>query len=119
MESLQDSVNAPGLSCRAQTPIDLFQSLQSLQSLLCFQFHRSQPEPITMTSHLVEEALKHVPNQQVLVNIVSKRVRQLNQGERPLVEVGLRTGLADTALLELIGQKLSLEYPADTTHLEE
>jgi DNA-directed RNA polymerase subunit omega len=72
-----------------------------------------------MTSHLVEEALKHVPNQQVLVNIVSKRVRQLNQGERPLVEVGLRTGLADTALLELIGQKLSLEYPADTTHLEE
>ena len=72
-----------------------------------------------MTSHLVEEALKHVPNQQVLVNIVSKRVRQLNRGERPLVEVGLRTGLADTALLELIGQKLSLEYPADTTHLEE
>jgi DNA-directed RNA polymerase subunit omega len=72
-----------------------------------------------MTSHLVEEALKHVPNQQVLVNIISKRVRQLNQGERPLVEVGLRAGLADTALLELIGGKLALEYPADTTHLEE
>jgi DNA-directed RNA polymerase subunit omega len=72
-----------------------------------------------MTSHLVEEALKHVPNQQVLVNIISKRVRQLNQGERPLVEVGLRAGLADTALLELIGGKLALEYPADTTHQEE
>jgi DNA-directed RNA polymerase subunit omega len=64
-----------------------------------------------MTSNLVEEALKNVPNQQVLVNIVSKRVRQLNQGERPLVEVGLRTGLADAALLEIIAGKLSLEYP--------
>jgi DNA-directed RNA polymerase subunit omega len=72
-----------------------------------------------MTSHLVEEALKHVPNQQVLVNIISKRVRQLNQGERPLVEVGLRAGLADTALLELIGGVLTLEYPSDTTHQEE
>lgn len=72
-----------------------------------------------MTSHLVEESLKHVPNQQVLVNIVSKRVRQLNQGERPLVEVGLRTGLADTAMLELIAGKLSLEYPSDTSVLED
>jgi DNA-directed RNA polymerase subunit omega len=66
-----------------------------------------------MTSHLVEESLKHVPNQQALVNIVSKRVRQLNQGERPLVEVGLRTGLADTAMLELIAGKLTLEFPSD------
>jgi DNA-directed RNA polymerase subunit omega len=77
------------------------------------------PDPPFMTSHLVEEALKHVPNQQVLVNIVSKRVRQLNQGERPLVEVGMRTGLADTALLEIIEGKLTLAYPEDTTHLED
>jgi DNA-directed RNA polymerase subunit omega len=72
-----------------------------------------------MNSHLVEEALKTVPNQQVLVNIVSKRVRQLNQGERPLVDVGLRTGLADTALLEIIDGKLSLEYPVVPEQLED
>jgi DNA-directed RNA polymerase subunit omega len=72
-----------------------------------------------MNSQLVEEALKNVPNQQVLVNIVSKRVRQLNQGERPLVEVGLRTGLADTALLEIIDGKLTMEYPSEEEHSED
>ena len=65
-----------------------------------------------MTSHLLEEALKKVPTQQALVNIVSKRVRQLNQGERPLVEAGFRTGLADIALQEIIEGKLELVYPA-------
>lgn len=72
-----------------------------------------------MNSHLVEEALKNVPNLQVLVNIVSKRVRQFNQGERPLVDVGLRTGLADAALMEVIEGKLSLEYPLVATQLED
>lgn len=65
-----------------------------------------------MTSHLLEEALKKVPTQQALVNIVSKRVRQLNQGERPLVEAGFRTGFADIALQEIIEGKLTLTYPA-------
>lgn len=64
-----------------------------------------------MTSHLLEEALKKVPTQQVLVNIVSKRVRQLNQGERPLVEAGFRTGFADIALMEVIADKLLLTFP--------
>lgn len=65
-----------------------------------------------MTSHLLEEALKNVPTQQALVNIVSKRVRQLNQGERPLVDAGFRTGFADIALQEIIEGKLTLTYPA-------
>jgi DNA-directed RNA polymerase subunit omega len=65
-----------------------------------------------MTSHLLEEALKRVPTQQALVNIVSKRVRQLNQGERPLVDAGFRTGFADIALQEIIEGKLTLTYPA-------
>ena len=64
-----------------------------------------------MTSHLLEEALKKVPTQQALVNIVSKRVRQLNQGERPLVDAGFRAGLADIALQEIIEGKLTLSYP--------
>ncbi len=72
-----------------------------------------------MNSHLIEEALKKVPNQQVLVNIVSKRVRQLNQGERPTVDVGLRTGFADAALMELIEGKLAVTYPEQEPAAEE
>jgi DNA-directed RNA polymerase subunit omega len=62
-----------------------------------------------MQAHLVEEALKVVPNinQQILVNIVSHRVRQLNQGDRPLTEVSVRDGLSDVALKELIDGKLN------------
>lgn len=72
-----------------------------------------------MTSHLLEEALKKVPSQQSLVNIVSKRVRQLNQGERPLVEAGFRTGLADIALQEIIEGKLELTFPVAELATEE
>jgi DNA-directed RNA polymerase subunit omega len=64
-----------------------------------------------MTSQLVEEALKHSPSHQALVNAVSKRVKQLNQGHRPLVEAGFRVGFADIALMEIIQGKLKLEAP--------
>jgi DNA-directed RNA polymerase subunit omega len=72
-----------------------------------------------MTSHLIEEALKKVPSQQALVNIVSKRVRQLNQGERPLVDAGFRAGYADIALQEIIEGKLTLVYPAAAPVVED
>lgn len=65
-----------------------------------------------MNSQLLEEALKKVPNQQVLVNIISKRVRQMNQGERPMVDAGLRAGLADVALMEVIEGKIDITYPS-------
>jgi DNA-directed RNA polymerase subunit omega len=119
-------VPAAGIGHEKQPEVPLASSRASLPSFHFPQTFRRLPthpletsDPPFMTSHLVEEALKHVPNQQVLVNIVSKRVRQLNQGERPLVEVGMRTGLADTALLEIIEGKLTLAYPEDTTHLED
>jgi DNA-directed RNA polymerase subunit omega len=72
-----------------------------------------------MTSHLLEEALKKVPSHQALVNIVSKRVRQLNQGERPLVDAGFRAGFADIALQEVIEGKLTLTYPVAATASED
>ena len=62
-----------------------------------------------MMSHLLEEAAKKVTSPQVLINIVSRRVRQLSQGHRPLVEPGPRMGLADIALKEIIEGKLSFE----------
>ena len=62
-----------------------------------------------MTSHLIDEASKIIPNAQVLINVVSRRVRQLTQGHRPLIETGPRMGFSDIALNEIISGKLSFE----------
>ncbi|HWB60650.1 MAG TPA: DNA-directed RNA polymerase subunit omega [Chthoniobacteraceae bacterium] len=62
-----------------------------------------------MTSQLLEEALKTIPNTQVLVNVVSRRVRQLTQGHRPLIETTPRMGFSDIALQEIISGKLNFE----------
>ncbi|MEI6351873.1 MAG: DNA-directed RNA polymerase subunit omega [Verrucomicrobiota bacterium] len=62
-----------------------------------------------MTTSLLDEAIKVIPNQQVLINLVSKRVRQLTQGHRPLVEVGPRIDFSDIALREIIESKITWE----------
>ncbi len=62
-----------------------------------------------MSSLLLEEALKKIPSQQLLVNVVSKRVRQLSQGHRPMIDIGVRMGFADIALTEVIEGKLTFE----------
>ena len=62
-----------------------------------------------MSSQLLEEALKKITNQQLLVNVVSKRVRQLTAGHRPMVETGPRMGLSDIAFKEIIEGKLNYE----------
>jgi len=59
-----------------------------------------------MTSHLIEEASKVVTSPQVLINIVSRRVRQLSQGHRPMIDAGPRMGFSDIALTEIIEGKL-------------
>ena len=62
-----------------------------------------------MKADLIEAASQIVPNHHILVNMVSRRVRQLMFGHRPLVEhpAGLRA--ADIALLEIINGKLIFE----------
>lgn len=62
-----------------------------------------------MNSHLVDEAFKKVPSVPFLVNLVSKRVRQLNAGHKAMVDVTGRMGLADIALTEIIEGKLGYE----------
>ena len=59
-----------------------------------------------MQSQLLDEAFKLIPDQQKLINIVSKRVRQLSQGHRPLVVMTPRMVYSDIALRELIDGKL-------------
>lgn len=62
-----------------------------------------------MMSHLVDEAAKKVGSTPLLVNIVSRRVKQLNAGHKPMVDVTGRMGLADIALTEIIEGKLTSE----------
>ena len=62
-----------------------------------------------MTTQLLNEAAQVIPNQQLLINVVSKRVRQLGLGHRPLVETTPRMSLTDIALKEIIAGKLAFE----------
>jgi DNA-directed RNA polymerase subunit omega len=62
-----------------------------------------------MTAQLLEEASKKIPVPQVLINVVSRRVRQLSAGHRPLVETTPRMGFSDIALTEIIQGKLAYE----------
>ena len=68
---------------------------------------RVSPPPPSMQAQLLEEAAKLVPDPQKLINIVSKRVRQLTQGHRPLVDPGPRVVYSDIALREIIAGKLT------------
>jgi DNA-directed RNA polymerase subunit omega len=68
-----------------------------------------------MTTQLLQEAAQVIPNQQLLINVVSKRVRQLGLGHRPMVEVGPRASLADIALKEIIAGKLTYESLKDSS----
>jgi DNA-directed RNA polymerase subunit omega len=61
-----------------------------------------------MNSLYIDEASKVVPEPQILVNMVSKRVRQLSAGSRPMVPVEGRMGLADIALAEIAQGRLTI-----------
>lgn len=68
-----------------------------------------------MNAELTKKALEKVGNPNVLVNLVSRRVRQLNSGSgglsRPLVTETENLGAADIALLEIIEDKIGFEMP--------
>jgi DNA-directed RNA polymerase subunit omega len=67
-----------------------------------------------MKAHLIEAASQVIPNQQILVNVVSRRVRQLTLGHRPMVDVAPGTRSADIALTEIIQKKLTFESTFNT-----
>ena len=68
-----------------------------------------------MNAELCKKAIEKVGNPNVLVNIVSRRVRQLNSGggglSRPLIDNPGTLGLADIALREIIEEKIGWEMP--------
>jgi DNA-directed RNA polymerase subunit omega len=68
-----------------------------------------------MNAILVNKALEKVLNPNILVNLISRRVRQLNSGggrtSRPLVADVANLGAADIALREIIEGKMGWEMP--------
>ncbi len=68
-----------------------------------------------MNAELVKQALEKVLNPNVLVNMISRRVRQLNAGgggaSNPMVANTTNLGVADIALREIIEDKMGFEMP--------
>jgi DNA-directed RNA polymerase subunit omega len=62
-----------------------------------------------MNPNLVKAAAEVIPNPKILVNMVSKRVRQLCLGHRSMVEFVPGLGHADIALSEIAAGKLGFE----------
>ena len=91
---LTPSALATGAPTILQFPTEAFRPVRSLRN---------------MTTQLLQEAAQVIPNQQLLINVVSKRVRQLGLGHRPMVDAGPRASLTDIALKEIIAGKLTYE----------
>ena len=64
-----------------------------------------------MNADLVKQASVKIENPHVLINLVSRRVRQLNAGARPLFSNTGNLGLADIALTEIIEDRIGFEMP--------
>jgi DNA-directed RNA polymerase subunit omega len=68
-----------------------------------------------MNAELCKKANEKVGNPNVLVNIVSRRVRQLNSGggglSRPLIANVGNMGAADIALTEILEEKIGWDMP--------
>jgi DNA-directed RNA polymerase subunit omega len=68
-----------------------------------------------MNPEFLKKALEKVGNPNILVNLISRRVRQFNSGGggacRPLVAGAGNLGVADIALREIIEEKMGWEIP--------
>lgn len=62
-----------------------------------------------MKAELVYSAAKMVGDPHKLVNMISKRVRKLGAGHRPLVDPTVFQSLSDTALQEVIEEKIKIK----------
>ncbi len=71
-----------------------------------------------MNAEYCKKALEKVGNPNILINLVSRRVRQLNSGggasSRPLLSDISGLGAADIALLEIIEEKIGFDIPEPT-----
>ena len=66
-----------------------------------------------MRDEYLKEAIKIIPDTNALINVVSRRVKQLKRGHRPLVESLEKLNPEDIALREVIEGKISYETVAE------
>jgi DNA-directed RNA polymerase subunit omega len=66
-----------------------------------------------MRDDYIRDALKTINDPNILINVVSRRVKQLKRGNRPLVESLEKLSPEDTALREVIEGKISHELAID------
>ena len=71
-----------------------------------------------MKSKYLPLAQQQVTNPELLINLVSRRVRQLSQGQRPLTVVEPRMDPSDIALKEISEGKFSYELAPEETPAE-
>jgi DNA-directed RNA polymerase subunit omega len=62
-----------------------------------------------MRDDYLQSALKIIDDPTILVNVVSRRVKQLKRGNRPLVESLEKLSAEDTALREISEGKITYE----------
>jgi DNA-directed RNA polymerase subunit omega len=66
-----------------------------------------------MRDDYLKAALLKIDDPNILVNVVSRRVKQLRKGHRALVESLEKLTTEDIALREIIEGKISYEMPTD------
>ena len=69
--------------------------------------------PLRMKSKYLEPAQQRIPSPELLVNVVSRRVRQLAQGHRPLTQTDPRMDYSEIALKEISEGKLTFELAGE------
>jgi len=58
---------------------------------------------------MLTQAKERIPSIPLLINVISKRVRQLNAGHRPMIKPGRDMSNMDVALTEVAEGKLTAE----------
>ena len=79
----------------------------------------SDGENSDLKNQYLEVALQQVPNRHILINIVSKRVRQLIEGFRPLTTTEGNLSHMDIALKEISEGKIAFKLPDQKELAEE
>lgn len=64
---------------------------------------------LTMRDDYLKEAHKVIPDANILINVVSRRVKQLRRGQRALVESLEKLAPEDIALREIIEGKITYQ----------
>lgn len=66
-----------------------------------------------MRDDYLKSALKVITDPNILINVVSTRVKQLRAGHRPLVTSLEKLAVEDIAMREIFEGKISYELPTD------